>query len=313
MVCYHPLKMYWTGRFTENGKREYTFNANKGYSDMSIQVPCGQCIGCRLDKSRQNGLRIMDEASQFEHNCFLTLTVGDKYLDEVFPNGDLRKLPFQNFAKRFRKRFRGLQRVPVPDWWSTATRGAWNEFPIRIVYCGEYGDENGRPHYHAAVMNFDFPDKQLYKTSDAGSNLYLSESLTELWPYGMCDIGELNFKSAFYLSRYVLKKQGKQQVDYVDGVIHAPPFVVYPARFGVGRLWYDKYKSDLYGLDAHYCDGRLYKVPRFYDKKYALTDPDDMIKIKRDRLINYDAQLPERLAVQEELQEIRARKLKRSL
>lgn len=313
MVCYHPLTMYWTGRHTENGKREYTFNINKGYCDMSIQVPCGKCIGCKLDKSRQNGLRIMDEASQFENNCFISLTVGDKYLDRIFPGGDVIKKPFQDFAKRLRKRFDGLQRVSVPDWWQTSTRGAWNEFPIRIVYCGEYGDENGRPHYHAALMNFDFIDKQFYKLSDAGNRLYLSESLSELWPFGMCDIGDLNFQSAFYLARYTLKKQGSEQVDYNDGVIHTPPFVVYPARFGVGRLWYDKYKSDLYGLDAHYCDGRLYKVPRFYDKKYELTAPDDMAMLKKHRLMNYDVQSPERLAVQEELQEIRVRKLKRSL
>ena len=55
---------------------------------------------------------------------------------------------------------------------------------IRFFHCGEYGDLNGRPHYHAALLNFDFPDKKLYYSNN-GFNYYLSESLSDLWPYGI--------------------------------------------------------------------------------------------------------------------------------
>ena len=38
--------------------------------DGKLTLPCGNCIGCRLERSRQWAVRCMHEASLYEDNCF---------------------------------------------------------------------------------------------------------------------------------------------------------------------------------------------------------------------------------------------------
>ncbi|MEO5355656.1 MAG: hypothetical protein H7835_21005, partial [Magnetococcus sp. XQGC-1] len=89
----------------------------------------GQCVGCRLERSRQWAIRVMHEASQHEHNCFITLTYND---DNLPANGSLNYRHFQNFMKRLRKYY--------------------VEFTVRFYMCGEYGENFARPHYHACIF-----------------------------------------------------------------------------------------------------------------------------------------------------------------
>ena len=53
MPCYTPETGYRSrmGRNPETGKWPIVFNVADGYHDMPVQVPCGKCIGCRLDYS----------------------------------------------------------------------------------------------------------------------------------------------------------------------------------------------------------------------------------------------------------------------
>ena len=120
-------------------------------------MPCGQCIGCRLERSRQWAIRCVHEASLWPDNCFVTLTFDD---DNIISSGSLVKADFQKFMKRLRKRF---------------GKG------VRYFHCGEYGDLLGRPHHHACLFNFSFPDRYLWSSS-GGVNLYRSPTLEELWP-----------------------------------------------------------------------------------------------------------------------------------
>ena len=133
MPCYTPLKGWRSQERTESGKRAITFRLREGYADMPVDVPCGQCIGCRLERSRQWAVRCMHEASLYENNCFITLTYNE---DHIPSDGSLKKDHFQKFMKRLRKKF-----------------GAG----IRFFHCGEYGAELSRPHYHAILFNFDPP------------------------------------------------------------------------------------------------------------------------------------------------------------
>lgn len=52
--------------------------------DIPLQIPCGQCIGCRLDYSRRWAVRCCLEAQQYDHNFFITLTYNDENLPERF-------------------------------------------------------------------------------------------------------------------------------------------------------------------------------------------------------------------------------------
>ena len=188
MACYHPLKGYRSSELTKNGKRKIVFNRNQGYADLPVTVPCGQCIGCRLERSRQWAIRCHHEASLYENNSFITLTYADEYLPQ---NGSLDLNAQQKFFKRLRKKYGS---------------------GIRFYACGEYGSKFGRPHYHACLFNHDFADKTLWKiTNDVP--LYRSSSLEELWPYGHSSVGNVTFQSAAYVARYILKKITGEHAD----------------------------------------------------------------------------------------------------
>jgi len=104
MPCYKPLSG-WRSRFkNESGKRSIVFNKSLAYVDMPVEVPCGRCIGCRLERSRQWAMRCVHESSLYDDNCFITLTYDDEFLPA---GGTLVKRHFQLFIKRLRKRYPG--------------------------------------------------------------------------------------------------------------------------------------------------------------------------------------------------------------
>ena len=196
MPCYHPLKGYKSKERNKSGKRSIVFNIKEGLYDQHVTVPCGQCIGCRLERSRQWAIRCSHEAQMHEKNCFITLTFSDEHLPED-RSVDVRH--FQLFMKRLRKRYGD---------------------GIRFFHCGEYGDHFGRPHYHACIFNHDFEDKKIWKQSGSGEIIYRSASLEELWPYGYSSVGEVTFESAAYVARYITKKvtgdPAQEHYEYID-------------------------------------------------------------------------------------------------
>ena len=52
MPCYMPLQGYYSDSFTKSGKRKIVFKAELASVSTPMLIPCGQCIGCRLDRSR---------------------------------------------------------------------------------------------------------------------------------------------------------------------------------------------------------------------------------------------------------------------
>ncbi|QRV61936.1 putative VP4 [Microvirus sp.] len=264
MVCYHPLIAVDVTLGKQSKKVIQVIGSAEQNPALYVKaqkdehcyiVPCGQCVGCRLERSRQWAIRISQEASLYENNCFITLT----YTDQYCPNSlDLRH--FQLFMKRLRKKFGS---------------------GIRFFHCGEYGDLNGRPHYHAALLNFDFPDKKLYYTNN-GFNYYLSESLSDLWPYGIHLISDLTYDSAGYIARYVLKKlTGDVAVDaYKD---KKPPYVTMSRRPGIGYPWIEKYLENVYNLDRVVVKGHDSLPPRYYDEVLKANYPEWLEAIKEQR------------------------------
>ena len=146
MPCFHPLTGYLARDANASGKRSIVFDPKLALGvDVKRQVPCGRCIGCRLERSRQWAMRCVHEASLYKNNCFITLTFNDYYLPK---DGSLHVEHFQKFMKRLRKRFGS---------------------GVRYFQCGEYGELLRRPHYHACLFNFDFPDRVLWSIrNDAG-------------------------------------------------------------------------------------------------------------------------------------------------
>ena len=105
MPCFHPLKGV-RGAVNSNGKRPLLFSARTvdSGSEIPLLVPCGQCVGCRLERSRQWAMRIMDEAQMHKENSFVTLTYDDAHLPV---DRSLDKTAFPRFMKRLRKSLKG--------------------------------------------------------------------------------------------------------------------------------------------------------------------------------------------------------------
>ena len=165
MVCFHPIEGYRA----PNG--QVVFAKRHGWSDLKVQISCGQCGGCRLEYSRQWAMRILHESSLYQDNVFLTLTYRD---EDLPPHDSLDLRDWQLFMKRLKKRHGGRK--------------------IRFFHCGEYGETTHRPHYHAILFNFDFEDKKFLKQTETGNYLYTSDKLDGIWQKGDCYIGSVTFE-----------------------------------------------------------------------------------------------------------------------
>ncbi|AKI26923.1 replication protein VP4 [Gokushovirinae Fen672_31] len=278
-----------------------TFRRDASWSGVPIKVPCGQCVGCRLEKSRQWAMRCMHEKKLHNNNCFITLTYDNDHLP---PGGTLVKRDLQLFMKRLRKE-----------------RGAG----VRFYACGEYGDFNARPHYHAILFNCDFFDRRLFsRGAGAKHPVFTSVGLSELWTAGLSVVGDVTFESAAYVARYVMKKiTGSKAADHYavvdgDGVVtdRLPEFTVMSRRPGIGFEWFRRYGVESYAHDSVIVNGRPVRPPRYYDTKYELTDAEHLAYwkvVRRRRAMKMRADnTPDRRRVKEVLQ-IKLLKMKERL
>lgn len=261
MPCYSPLHAF-KAYSKDKSKTVISFNyKDKGsLPNNKLTLPCGQCIGCRLERSRQWAVRCMHEASLYEDNSFLTLTYSD---DNLPKDGSLHLEHFQKFMKRLRK-----ENAPKK---------------IRFYHCGEYGEKFLRPHYHALLFNHDFGDKKVF-SGKAPNIVYNSDSLSRLWPYGFAVTGEVTFNSAAYVARYILKKvTGEKAFDHYGSV--KPEYTTMSRRPGIGKGWFDKFRTDVYPQDRIIVRSVSTRPPRFYDDQLQKSDPAlmSLLKINREK------------------------------
>lgn len=258
MPCYHPLKGWRAKDLEPSGKRKVVFNAADAWTDVPVELPCGQCIGCRLERSRQWAIRCVHEASLYERNSFITLTYDSLNIPK---NNSLNKRDFQLFMKRLRKHYHPRK--------------------IRFFHCGEYGEKLGRPHYHAILFNLDFEDKVLHKNQN-GQDLYWSPILEKIWGKGFCTTGDVTFESAAYVARYVTKKINgpHAKAHYQE---RKPEYTTMSRRPGIAKDWYRKFADDVYPDDFVVVRGKKMQPPRFYDQQLEKEAETEYKKIKRKR------------------------------
>lgn len=284
MACYYPLRA-WRGSVNPTtGKRSIVFrrtDASGPRLDEPIDLPCGQCIGCRLEKSRQWAVRCVHEAQLHDENCFITLTYSDENLPYL---NTLVKSHFQDFMKRLRER--------------TGKYSSNGDVGIRYMMCGEYGSENHRPHYHAILFNYDLPDKKHWKVTDAGEKLYRSELLESTWGLGYCSVGSVTFESAAYVARYCLKKvtgpdasRKYEVIDESTGEVLGERLTEYAAmsrRPGLGKRWIERYGRQTLRRDVVVMRGVEMRPPQYYDQHLEGLYPDDVKKNRTKRARNVD-------------------------
>lgn len=267
MVCYHPLTAWMRlDKCNPNGKKTMVFSPSSPTVGewKNVQIPCGQCIGCRLAYSKAWAVRCVHEAKLHPQNTYLTLTYNDDSVPWSFIGEQtLVKKHLQDFFKRLRK-FLG-------------------DHKVRYFACGEYGDTTHRPHYHIILFNYRFLDEQFFSISKDGNAYYISPTLEKLWKHGQCLTAEVTYETCAYVARYVTKKLTGElgQIEY-EGI--QPPFVVMSRRPGIGKYWFDKYYKDVYPYDEVVIDGRKLRPPRYYDDNFAFIDADKLLEIKQKRM-----------------------------
>lgn len=214
-----------------------------------LVVPCGKCLQCKIQKRKEWSIRMLHENDSWDRSCFLTLTYQDKYLpyQPIGPYGPvpypwptLQKSDIQKFFKRLRRDLANENRH------------------IKYFACGEYGDDNQRPHYHAIVYGLGL---------SADDRNYVMEN----WPF--CDwkvkaIRENSFglvepDSIQYVAGYINKKYNNQ-VEYEEYHKYArePTFRILSQ--GLGKEYIYKNAEQLYqnGFLTHKSVPQ--SIPRYY-------------------------------------------------
>jgi len=292
MPCYKPLlALVRSPPSGVPGKSIVTFPKDLPRANdprgTATPIPCGQCIGCRLERSRQWAIRIMKESKLHDRNSFLTLTYTDDYLPYHWHDATGKKITcprptlnledIQLFLKRLRKHF-------APN-------------RLRFFQCGEYGESTLRPHHHVILFGEDFcKDRVRVENSRSGFPQYKSQLLHNLWgknsaPWqdAFITISDVSFESAAYTARYALKKiSGPGQSFILRNA--KPEYVTMSRNPGIASAYFDEFQNDIYPHDEIIPEiGRPPSLPpKYFDKLLEKVDPDLFQEIKKNRTKDLD-------------------------
>lgn len=254
MDCTSPKK----AGFLSDGKT-LTFSSNKASKEFaSFEIPCRKCINCRLSYAREWSIRAMHEAQMHPENSFITLTY------ETLDSPKLQYSDWQEFAKKLRR----SQNQKIP-----------------ILVCGEYGEKNKRPHWHAILFNFKPKDGVAIRSSGE-ETAYSSKFLTDLWGKGITEFGSVTQKSANYVARYAAKKLVHGQDD--DHDYH--PIFRASSKYAIGKSWLEKYYEDIFNQgELILPGGTRTSIPRYYEKWLKANHPQkwtDYVTLRKAILIS---------------------------
>lgn len=197
--------------------------------EIGVDVPCGKCIQCRIQKRKEWAMRCYHELDSWDKSIFVTLTYKD-----LPPNGSISKKDLQKFFKRLRK--------------------SLGDRKIRYYASGEYGDRTHRPHYHIIIFGLDFDDVDIIRNA---------------WPYcdwqalGMKPFGLVEQKSIEYVARYIDKKYYGQLADEIY-LLHGLEVPFQLCSLGLGREYVDKNADRLREDQITTVRGQIYSLPRYY-------------------------------------------------
>lgn len=284
MSCYEPLHGFVIG-LTDEKKNKLLVTSNKVkaldrnnqpiYSDLGVDefsrlpsfvLPCGHCLGCREDQSREWSYRLLMESMYHDTSYFLTLTYDDDHIPivetldedtaEYFYHSSLCKRDVQLFIKRLRKAFPGDN--------------------IRYYVAGEYGETTDRAHYHAIIYGLHVNDLQPFGRSETGNQYYISECISKIWNLGFVSIEPANEYTFKYVASYVTKKLGIHPNEAYEERGLVPPFSLQSLKPGIGYQYLEDHKELIYERDnivlGNENGSYIFNPPRYFYKKFWKED-----------------------------------------
>lgn len=286
MSCYHPLAARQQLNENENGKKpiqivgKYSPELALSMPDV-FPLPCGKCVGCRLDYSRQWADRMILELDHSKKGIFLTLTYDDDHIpvgqyDEFDQplSYSLYKRDLQLFMKRLRKRF--------------------SDLAIRFYAAGEYGTNTMRPHYHAILFGIslsDFPDSEIQGRNNLGQEYYRSDLMYSIWQNGFALMSDVSWKTCAYVARYVMKKVGVDDVnrEYAFSMLNIEDeFTLMSRRPGIGAYFFEDHPELIEKKLTKYFVGdqdgsKEVGIPKFLLGKLEAIDSEFYMELKEER------------------------------
>lgn len=233
-------------------------------------VPCGNCIGCRLDYAETWADRLLVES--FDKSAlFITLTYND---DNLPLNGQglssISKEDIDIFIRDLRNKFRDVK--------------------VRYAISTEYGDNTLRAHAHCICYNLDFDNLgcHFYKLNHLGEPMYSSDVLEDVWNHkGYVVVEKANYYNMAYTARYILKKQKGQLASEYDAFELTPPSFRMSRRPGIGSEWFDRNYEELYTqgfvrVSRSVKANGMITPNRYFNKLLEKTDPQLLSKYKAD-------------------------------
>lgn len=302
MKCTHPLVAIDLNQFNKNPKKDLVFMASiesdvdklithelinyKGHHYTPIQIPCGKCMACRINKASEWATRIMLEAKVHpKDTCFfVTLTYCDDelvYVDDV--DGSTRPTLVPQHLTKFMKDLRRYYEYHY----------CWTG--IRFFSVGEYGSLYLRPHFHVILFGFPLFDKKIFCIRHK-QPVYHVPVLDKVWGKGFVECTPLTYESAAYVARYTQKKVNGFITQAHYGNLE-PEFLRMSRNPGIGRTYFDFYNDVIYETDSIPIikKGKVSEVKpsKYYDKLFDIENPDLMLEIKKRRIeaadkANYD-------------------------
>lgn len=301
MACYSPLNAFKTTTPNKNGKFPIVFKEEGTLGARPVTIPCGKCIGCKIDKSREWTIRCINELTVHDSNCFITLTYDNVHVPE---NQSIDIKDFQDFMRELRRKYAPKK--------------------IRYFACAEYGEQGDRPHFHAILFGIKFDDSLDYVIN--GKKLWSSGELSKIWTKGFNTVGEATSESISYVAGYVSKKIQREMEN--EGFVNIESgeddiwfrkreVVMMSRRPGIGYMWFKRYHKSIMKDDFLINEGFQFKVPRYYDKLHEAIDKGnhDLVKYNREygyarqRFKNKEEKDTKRMRTKERLQ-LRKLKLK---
>ena len=295
--CFRPKRAWVSPELSSTGKKKLVFRLpyaaecspilRSHYEEISL--PCKRCLSCRVTKAAEWSYRAMAEARDHSENSWITLTYDDEHLPM---HGSLCRSDVTKFLKRLRHHLGGKR--------------------IRYFGCGEYGEKRSRPHYHLCIFGHMPTDLVGVGKSSKGHVVFVSPFLESVWQKGRVQVAELTADAAAYTARYSMKKitgLGAEKVDPVTGlrpyekvdsitgevVEIAPEMLFVSTHPGIGKAFFERFRSDFFprGFAVH--KGRKIAVPEYFWKCLRDENPElyEALKVERTRLAKVSALHPD--------------------
>lgn len=284
--------------------------APDGHTYRYVLCKCGQCIGCRLDASREWATRCELEFKAYEEiygrenarwsTWFVTLTYDDDHLplgSALEPTAVISDISdfmkeLRVYADRDDKALYGL-----PDrFLNSKFSGIDPEYlpqGLRFYATSDYGKKYKRPHYHMILFGLkqslydrkkNTGDLEYFFTNECGDPVYHSRYLRKIWNKGFVDVGFFDWKTAAYTARYVVSKHKGVDSNYYDKHGIEAEVSRQSNRPGIGAIYYYLHENDIWKNDCICLSGgRKCPIPRYFKKLYMKQFDD----------LDYELLLPE--------------------